>query len=71
MSIKFETKNIKSSLCDYLDAYILVTGDITVTDGDKNIDVAFKDCASFTKYITHINHEQIDTAEDIAITMST
>ena len=27
-SIKFETKVIKSSLCNYTDAYILVTGDI-------------------------------------------
>ena len=27
-SIKFETKVIKSSLCDYSDAYVLVTGDI-------------------------------------------
>ena len=30
-SIKFETETIKSSLCDYSDAFILVTGDITVT----------------------------------------
>ena len=29
--IKFLTKSIASSLCDYSDAYILVTGDITVT----------------------------------------
>ena len=30
-SIKFETESIKSSLCDYSDAFILVTGDITET----------------------------------------
>ena len=29
--IKFLTKSIESSLCDYPDAYILVTGNITVT----------------------------------------
>ena len=29
-TIKFETKVIKSNLCDYSDAYILVTGDIKV-----------------------------------------
>ena len=29
--IKFATKSIESSLCDYLDAYILVTGNIAVT----------------------------------------
>ena len=28
-TIKFETKVIKSNLCDYSDAYILVTGNIT------------------------------------------
>ena len=70
ISIKFVTKNIKSSLCDYSDAYILVTGDITATNGDENTDIAFKKCAPFTKYITHINDEHIDTAEDVDITVS-
>ena len=28
--IKFSTKSIESNLCDYSDAYILVTGDIAV-----------------------------------------
>ena len=41
-NIKFETKIIKSNLCDYLDAYILVTGDITATGNDANTRVAFK-----------------------------
>ena len=45
---KFETKVIKSNLCDYSDAYILVTGDITAT-GDNNTKVAFKNGAQFTK----------------------
>ena len=30
-TIKFETETIKSSLCDYSDAFILVTGNIAVT----------------------------------------
>ena len=30
-TIKFETKFIKSNLCDYSDAYILMTGNITAT----------------------------------------
>ena len=68
-SIKFETKNIKSSLCDYSDAYILVTGDITAKNCDENTNVAFKNCAPFTKCLTHINDEHIGTAEDIDITM--
>ena len=29
--IKFLTSSLESSLCDYSDAYILVTGNITVT----------------------------------------
>ena len=32
-TVIFETKVIKSSLCDYSDAYILVTGDRTATGG--------------------------------------
>ena len=31
--IKFLTRSIKSSLCDYSDAYVLVTGNINVTGG--------------------------------------
>ena len=45
-SIKFETESIKSSLCDYSGAFILVTGNITVTAGNDT-DVAFKNCAPF------------------------
>ena len=30
--VKFLRKSIESSLCDYFDAYILVTGNITVTE---------------------------------------
>ena len=58
-----ETKTIKSSLCDYSDVYIPVTGDITTTSCDENNNVAFKTCAPFTKFITHINDEHADTAK--------
>ena len=55
--IKFLTKSIESSFCDYSDAYILVTGDIVVkkrnaanTD-NENINgatqVVFENCAPF------------------------
>ena len=47
-SNKFETKAIKSNLCDYSDAYILVTGDITATNGDADTRVAFKNPGSVT-----------------------
>ena len=48
---------------------ILVTGDIIVTDGDENANVAFKNYAPFTTHITHINDENIDTAENLDIMM--
>ena len=66
-TIKFETKVIKSNLCDYSDAYILVTGDITATGGDANTKVAFKNCAPFTKCVTHINDEHVDNADNLDI----
>ena len=36
LSIKFETKVIKSSICYYSDAYIFVTGNITATGGNES-----------------------------------
>ena len=68
-TIKFETKVIKSNLCDYSDAYILVTGDITAARGDANTNAAFKNCAPFTKWVTHINDEHVDNAENLDVVM--
>ena len=68
-TIKFETKVIKSYLCDYSDAYILVIGDITVTGGDANTKVAFKNCVPFTKCVTHINDKHVDNADNLDIVM--
>ena len=45
LTIKFETKVIKPNLCEYSDAYILVTGDIKVAAVAANTNVAFKNCA--------------------------
>ena len=51
---------LRSDLCDYSDAYIVVKGDITVTDPNNNAydkKLAFKNNAPFTscilKIITH------------------
>ena len=44
---KFETETIKSSLCDYCDAYVLVAGGITVNAEDKT-DNKFKICPLFS-----------------------
>ena len=41
-TIKFETKIIRPNLCDYSDAYILLTGDIKVADVAANTNVAFR-----------------------------
>ena len=76
--IKFKTTMLKSSLCDYSDAYILVKRTISVNDtaaGDainnnnnnNNKKVIFKNCAPFTNCISEINNTQIDNAKDIDI----
>ena len=53
--IRFLTKSIESSLCDNSDAYILVTGNITVVGGDANTKVAFKNCSPFNDCRAEIN----------------
>ena len=67
--IKFLTSSLESSLCDYSDAYVLVTRNITVARADDNTKVAFKNCAPFRKCRTEINETFIDEAEHINITM--
>ena len=59
--IKFKTSMLRSSLCDYSDAYILVSGTITVAAvasdvGNNGIQVVFKNCAPFTDCISEINN---------------
>ena len=66
--IKFETETIKSSLCDYSDAFILVTGNITVA-ANNDTDVAFKNCAPFSTCTTKINDIFVDEANHIYIAM--
>ena len=65
----YETKVIKSNLCDYSDAYILATGNITATGGVANTRVAFENIARFKKRITHINDEHIDNVDNLDIVM--
>ena len=67
--IKFLTSSLESSLRNYSDAYILVTGKITVVNGDDNTKFAFRNCAPFRKCRTEINKTFIDKAEHINITM--
>ena len=67
--IRFLRNSLESSLYDYFDAYILVTGDITITGGDDNTKVAFKNCAPFSKCRTEINETFVDEADIFNITM--
>ena len=53
--IKFLTSSLESSLCDYSDAYILVTGNITATPNNAATQVVFKDYPPFKDCRTEIN----------------
>ena len=61
-TIKFEKETIKSSLCGYSDAFILVTRNITVA-ADNDTDVAFKIVHHFLhvqqKLMIHLLTKQI------------
>ena len=80
-SIRFKTPMLRSNLCDYSDAYILVKGTIAVAApganndanniGDKrNRPVILKNNAPFVSCITRINGELIEDADDLDIVMS-
>ena len=51
--IKFLTRSIESSLCDYANAYILLTGNITATPDNAATQVVFKNRAPFEKCRTN------------------
>ena len=71
--IRFKTSVLRSDLCDYSDAYIVVKGTNTVTRPNVNAydkKLSFKDNAPFTSCISKINNNTlIDTAEDLDIVM--
>ena len=69
--IKFLTRSVESSLCDYSDAYILVTGNIVATLNKEATQVAFKNCAPFKDCRTEINNTFVDYADFINIAMPT
>ena len=65
-SIKFKTTVLRSNLCHYADAYILVNGIITITAAGDNADarladerdkgVTFKNCAPLVNSINNKQH---------------
>ena len=71
-SIRFKTPMLRSDLCDYADAYILVNGTITVAGnqpGDRqNRPLILKNNAPFS-CITRIINELIEDADDLDIVM--
>ena len=72
-SIRFRTPMLRSDLCDYADAYILVNGTITVTANagannirdKRNRPLILKNNAPFVSCITKINNELNEDAEDL------
>ena len=66
---------LRSDLCDYADAYILVNGTITVTlqnnvvRDKKNRPLILKNNAPFISCITRINGKLIEDADDLDIVM--
>ena len=67
-TIKFETETIKSSPCDYSDAFILVTGNITV-NAANDTNVVFKHCAQCSSCKRVINDVFLDRVEHLYIAM--
>ena len=74
--IRFKNTILKSSLCDYSDAHILVKGRIISGPGydaaarqadERNKGVIFKNCAPFINCKSEINNIEIDNAKDIDI----
>ena len=80
-SIRFKTPMLRSNLCDYSDAYILVKGTITVTApgvnnnlnnirDKRNRPVILKNNTQFVSCIRRINGELIEDIDDLDIVMS-
>ena len=71
VQIRFKTSLLKSSLCDYSDAHILVKGTISITAqaGDnpntENKEVLFESWAPCTDCIIETNNIQIDNLKTL------
>ena len=59
---------LRSNICDYNDAYILVRGDTTIL-GHNFTQTAFRNFASFCKFITKTDRTTIVDAEDLDLVM--
>ena len=72
-SVRFKAPMLRSDLCDYADAYILVNGTILVNGLNprdrQNRPLILKNNAPFISCITRINEELIEDADDLDIVM--
>ena len=64
-TLKFNTEVIKPNLCDFGDAYILVTGNVKIVGGNANTRFCFKGPSPFTRSVIHLNDTHIETAENV------
>ena len=67
---KLDTAVIKPNLRDYSDAYIVVTGNITVVNGINKTKVCFKNCSPFIRCVTHLNDEHVETTKNLGLVMN-
>ena len=73
--IRLKTSMLRSDLCNYSDAYIVVEGVVTVSaeerDGDEmNRDFALKNNAPFISCMSKINGVLTENAEDLDVLMT-
>ena len=70
--IRSKTPVLRSDLCHFTDVYIVVKGEIPVTNPNnakRNKAVVFKNNVPFINCISKINGVQIDNVEDLGIVM--
>ena len=68
--IRIKTSMLRSDLCDFSDAYIVIKGNIAVlrpNNAKRNKAVTFKNNAAFINCISKINGVKIDNSELCAI----
>ena len=78
-NIRYLTTSLKSHLCDYSDAFIIVEGTVraSVTDNTNDTNVnfgnaivhAFKNCSLFRAATIEINNVQVDNNKNLNIVM--
>ena len=74
--ISFKSNQLRKDLCDFNDAYIVVTGKATATDPDPNSDnvnydrtIAFKNSAPCFNCVLKTNNQLAEDAQDLDVVM--